>query len=605
MAMFKTIGSGTGSCKQVAEYLVAGELGSEAHERAIQRYLAGDESASRALVFGSSPDINGDQLGWHEVMRATRARWGKDAPPPAMVAKYGPDAARHWRTYYHWTISPAPADHASASEVGEIAREWLETAWPSSEGWQWIYSVHDDNAGGIMHAHIVLNAVNALTGRKAHIDVDGSDRLADIVQKISASHGMGVLPLLSERRKRIRSGEIDRFETAQDVRMSPTEIAMRARGVRSWVAEIRDEIDRLVPECRSFKELVERMEADGFSVERSRRGLGFRHPESCGSDKKVLAAKLGLRYTEAGLKGRVGCDFDRIIEEGPSAGPDLDMGPRRRLMPPSRRLADVEWLERQIGLGPRRALADTEAIIEAIATTRTENVTSAEGLRSLLEDVRVEVKGLESKSDEMGVAVREVAAALDSAREVAAAREELSGLPAGAWSRDARLRRNLLIERITDGEASVERVLSRSRRFIESEDLASADEAVKLGRVMRRLETRLAEVRESVLAETRRLEAITSAASVVDVVAGRRLRPVRMPAGDRLIPELNRAAVRVRTSPPRRSACQRAEDDLRAIRRIIGRDGGVRIEQAADSRVARPLLTDTPHYTNAISKARR
>ena len=78
-----------------------------------------------------------------------------------------------------------------------------------------------------------------------------------------------------------------------------------------------------------------------------------------------------------------------------------------------------------------------------------------------------------------------------------------------------------------------------------------------------------------------------------------------MPAGDRLIPELNRAAVRVRTSPPRRSACQRAEDDLRAIRRIIGRDGGVRIEQAADSRVARPLLTDTPHYTNAISKARR
>ena len=56
MAMFKTIGSGTGSCKQVAEYLVAAEkLGSEAHERAIQRYLAGDESASRALVFGARP----------------------------------------------------------------------------------------------------------------------------------------------------------------------------------------------------------------------------------------------------------------------------------------------------------------------------------------------------------------------------------------------------------------------------------------------------------------------------------------------------------------------------------------------------------------------
>ena len=51
MPMFKTIGSGTGSCKQVAEYLVAGELGSEAHELSIQRYLAGDASASRALEF--------------------------------------------------------------------------------------------------------------------------------------------------------------------------------------------------------------------------------------------------------------------------------------------------------------------------------------------------------------------------------------------------------------------------------------------------------------------------------------------------------------------------------------------------------------------------
>ena len=47
-----------------------------------------------------------------------------------------------------------------------------------------------------MHAHIVLNAVNALTGRKAHIDVDGSDRLADIVQKIAASwHGRPPAPL--------------------------------------------------------------------------------------------------------------------------------------------------------------------------------------------------------------------------------------------------------------------------------------------------------------------------------------------------------------------------------------------------------------------------
>lgn len=590
MPMFKTIGSGTGSCKQVAEYLVAGELGSEAHELSIQRYLAGDASASRALAFGSSPDINGDQLGWHEVMRATRARWGKDAPPSAMVAKYGVDAAKHWRTYYHWTISPAPADHASAAEVGELAREWLETAWPASDGWQWIYSVHADNSGGIMHAHIVLNAVNALTGRKAHIDRDGSDRLADQVQKIAERHGMGVLPLLSERRKRIRSGEIDRDETGQAVRMSPAEIAMRARGVRSWVAEIRDEIDRLAPECRSFGELVERMEADGFSVERSRRGLGFRHPESCGSDKKILATKLGLMYTERGLKSRIGCDIDRIIEDGPSPGPALGRRYDRAVRPPLRRIGTREWIDRQLRLGPRRSLADTEAMVNALATTKAEGVSNAVDLRTLLHEVKDEVSALESKSDEMSAAVREVSAALDAAREIASARCELAALPGGAWSREARLRRNDLLERVTEGEAAVEKVLSRSRRFIESADLSEASDVAKLELVMRQLDVRLSEVREGVLSETRRLDAITSAVSVLDVIASRRVRPVRATSGEQLVPDGRRVDVSVRSSPPRRSACQRAEEDLHAILRLLGREVGVRFGQAPGPLDARPEL---------------
>ena len=387
--------------------------------------------------------------------------------------------------------------------------------------------------------------------------------------------------------------------------MSPTEIAMRARGVRSWVAEIRDEIDGLAPECRSFGEFVERMEADGFSVERSRRGLGFRHPESCGSDKKILATKLGLMYTESGLRSRIGCDIDRIIEDGPGPGLDLDRRYDRGVRPPLRRLGTEEWLERQFRLGPRRSLADTEAMIDAIATARTERISGSADLRSLLEEVACGVMGLKSKSDEMRSAVREVSAPLDSARDVAAAREELSRLPDGAWNREVRTRRNLLLRRVTDGEIAVEKVLSRSLRFIDSADLSEARDVAKLEMIMRQLEARLAEVRDGVQSETRRLDAITSAASVMDVIAGRRVRPVRAPSAERLVPDGHRVAVRVRTTPPRRSAYRRSDEDLRAIGRMLGRDRGVRVDPTSGLLEVRPAFVGRPDPVYISSRSHR
>lgn len=587
MSMFKTIGSGTGSCKQVAEYLVAGELGSESHDISLQRYLAGDESASRALEFGSSPDIRGDQLGWAAIMQSTRERWGKDAPPPALVRKYGEEAQKHWRTYYHWTISPAPSDHASAKEVGDLARDWLEAEWPARDGWQWIYSVHADNAGGIMHAHIVMNAVNSKTGRKAHIDNDGSDALADRVQKLAADRGMGVLPLLSERRKRIRAGEIDPLSTAQDVRMTPSEIAMRARGVRSWVADIRDEIDGLVPECRSYAELVSRMEADGYSVEHSRRGLGFRHPDSTGSDKKILAIKLGLSYTESGLSTRIGSDFDSVLA-GDGEGKGTVDSPGHKA---HRRLRDLdvrEWIELQFRIGPRRSLSDIDAVIDAIAVIRQEGLSTSADLIERLDSLSGRVSALERDSDEIAAASREAAYALEAARRMDATREEISRLPKGPWDKTSRIRRNELVKQMVDDQAAVDRVIDRARVFLGSSGLLDAPDADKVEGVLHRLRERSASLGSQVSEEREKLDTIVSARSCLDVLQGRRVRPVRSRSGIDYTPV-------VPVAPSRRSAgaemrersAERQRDDLKSIRRLLAARP-VKRDLESESRAIRP-----------------
>ena len=81
MPFLKTLSGGGGSCKQIDDYLSFGHRSAEDHEERIEKYLAGDKSASRSMAFGHSPGLPDTPYGWHKVMDATRKRFGKDKPP--------------------------------------------------------------------------------------------------------------------------------------------------------------------------------------------------------------------------------------------------------------------------------------------------------------------------------------------------------------------------------------------------------------------------------------------------------------------------------------------------------------------------------------------
>lgn len=195
MAMLKAIGQGhtrpvelaeTGgasghrsSAKDLDDYL-AWEPKRERRSKRIERYLeSGHDHPARCLAFSKTDAfLYSGEHGWAEEMDRTREQMELTKRANA-------------RTYYHYVISPDPADHAGAEELRDLGLEWIAKCLP---GTQAVVSVHDDNAEHIMHAHVVVNAVYPATGRRVHITDRKAQRQAHVLQELCLEHGMTAMP---------------------------------------------------------------------------------------------------------------------------------------------------------------------------------------------------------------------------------------------------------------------------------------------------------------------------------------------------------------------------------------------------------------------------
>lgn len=601
MAMLKTIDAGQGTCKDVAEYLIAGDKRDEGRGARLQAYLAGDASASRALAFGASGEDLDDQLGWAHAMWKTQHKWGKDKPSEEFEKKMARDPDLKWRTYYHWTISPAPDDRASAEEVAQVAREWCERAWPPEEGWEWIYSVHNDNDGRIMHAHIILNAVNADTGYKAHMDQERNDELAAIAQDIAKGHGMDVLPDLAERRRAVRQEK--KSWTGQWQYQSESERAMRRRGARSWVAEIRDAVDRAVAGAGSFQEFRALMEAKGFKVEWSRRGLGFRHPESTGRDKKIMAERLGTDYTEDGLRARISFDYDDcLVAKSKAERADLKRHQGIRMyagtLEENRRDVTLsDWISRQMHVGLRRRMADMQGLIDAAAIIEAEGITSVTELRAITTERAAVVDHLEAEVRIMEEGARHALELLDAAKELDHARIDLQLIPKhGFLDVETRRRRNELLTAVTEKKEFCRRALQKAQGLIGERGLADAGELEQARAVLAEINRRSEEAGRECAEQKRELAPLLRAEAQVDYLEGGRVRPIRPKSGIiyALQPARGRGQVLCEpTAEARRAAWEEQERAVERIHQIIRERGRQRAE-IENAPTESPQLTQAP-----------
>ena len=267
--------SGKTSDKDLEFYL---EFGHEAEESRVIAYAHSDHVASE------------DPSEWSKSFEAVRQMWGK----------------ADGRQYYHYVFSPDPEDKLSPEECRDMASEWIEKSIPGS---QWIVAVHNDNNRAIVHAHVVVNAVHPETGDKLQISAKDWNHMSELKNEICYTHGLGTTETVFEH---LRNNRWESQSKAREAAIAQ----MKKRGARSWVEDIRNQIDRAANESHSWSDFMERLNRNGVRVTREKKsrgeGLVFWHPQSNGTKYKIRGKRLGGNYTEAALCRRMSFDFREL-----------------------------------------------------------------------------------------------------------------------------------------------------------------------------------------------------------------------------------------------------------------------------------------------------
>lgn len=500
MAFFKSItprSSSTGSAAAISSYLSdprggGSSLGGVAEY--LERGRPGRESDRLVSHAHSDTILTDDPREWVGEMLATKVEWNKTGGVP----------------YYHFVISPDPGDRVAPGELVELGREFMDRRFPGS---QWFMAIHDDNANHITHAHIVLNSVYPDTGRKVHrsnADLAGE---ANCVQDLCREHSLSPLPYMARdgaggcRVVMAEGREAEPRARARGARQQRVERAMRERGARSWVADIRDAVDAAARASETWDQFLARLDLRGVRVERRRRGVTFVMDGWEGrGPRRVRDVTLGEEYAEDAIRRRLLCDFDSVTGE---VGRSL-WHPHMHMRVDVTVTASVRAIIRARGSDPAwlgnvgrdepwrpsyagsldsptslmRALTSLDALTDAVATVREEGAGSASDLARKAAEARSEASGLRERAARASRAADRARDLRGRALEASGARHELEGLRAqGRLDRRSRARLMELEDSVPEMEAEVERELSRASGIVSRAGLEGADQYGRAGAV--------------------------------------------------------------------------------------------------------------------------
>jgi hypothetical protein len=279
-----------------------------------------------------------DGVRWFELMDETRNRMGTNTP-------WG---SKGLRSYNHYIISPDPRDAINIETLSLLATNFaLEFA----RGCEVAIIYHDDNAGHILHAHVVVNNYDYIRNGRWHIDRATPKRMQDHLQETAKELGLRYFDnLLSDHESSLhektkRSGfsaislEKDAVDRGRDTAVSndakpytdPERIEVSEQGIchaknYSWKADIRTRVECAYQFAHSTESYLEACRMLGITVTRSAKG-DFKYALQERPTRCINGNTLGANHTFSGITKRYA--FDASVGNTHDI---LDMRERTRLI---------------------------------------------------------------------------------------------------------------------------------------------------------------------------------------------------------------------------------------------------------------------------------
>ena len=185
------------------------------------------------------------------------------------AARFGKGTERSERKYYHFKLSPDRADNADPFMVQEYAKACAEKMF---EGCECVIATHTDTQ--TVHAHIIVNAVHPITGRKLHFNDDDYTWLKDMATEIGEQFGFSSLD----------------FRKKSENKRTTDERHVILKGGTSWKEELREVIEEGKMLATSENEFISHLADYGVKITRSGKDYSYLHPQK---SKAIRGLKLG------------------------------------------------------------------------------------------------------------------------------------------------------------------------------------------------------------------------------------------------------------------------------------------------------------------------
>ena len=187
------------------------------------------------------------------------------------------------RKYYHFKLSCARKDNVTPRRAHDFAEEVAEAFF---KNYECVIATHTDTE--TVHSHIIVNAVDPITGKKLQFGKAEYAAMKDEVNRIGKEHGYTE----TDFRKRSKNSR------------TPIEKKIILKGGTSWKEELREVIAEGIKNSKTAEEFKEYLDkCYGVKIMRDGKDYSYLHPEK---QKPVRGAKLGENYTKTEVIKRIG-----------------------------------------------------------------------------------------------------------------------------------------------------------------------------------------------------------------------------------------------------------------------------------------------------------